>query len=109
MREQDELSAVASGAHPHALNTWHFLRSPDAPVLTWSERLHIAAAAAHGIAYLHEDCSPAFIHRWEAAYVTAVVMRVRQAAYSIYGLDLLQPISVLSGLPSSSRLFGGHR
>ncbi|GAQ82583.1 Protein kinase superfamily protein [Klebsormidium nitens] len=35
----------------------------DVQVLTWSERLHIAAAAAHGIAYLHYDCSPAFIHR----------------------------------------------
>ncbi|XP_052481330.1 proline-rich receptor-like protein kinase PERK9 isoform X2 [Gossypium raimondii] len=33
------------------------------PVLDWATRLKIAAGAARGIAYLHEDCHPRIIHR----------------------------------------------
>ncbi|PWS21988.1 serine/threonine protein kinase, partial [Enterococcus faecium] len=31
--------------------------------LDWSARVKIAAGAARGIAYLHEDCHPRIIHR----------------------------------------------
>ncbi|GAU14091.1 hypothetical protein TSUD_169160 [Trifolium subterraneum] len=34
-----------------------------APVLDWSIRVRVAAGAARGIAYLHEDCHPRIIHR----------------------------------------------
>ncbi|KAG4380029.1 hypothetical protein GLYMA_16G096900v4 [Glycine max] len=33
------------------------------PVLDWTKRVKIAAGAARGIAYLHEDCNPRIIHR----------------------------------------------
>ncbi|CAJ1941944.1 unnamed protein product [Sphenostylis stenocarpa] len=33
------------------------------PVLDWTNRVKIAAGAARGIAYLHEDCNPRIIHR----------------------------------------------
>ncbi|GAU37697.1 hypothetical protein TSUD_165000 [Trifolium subterraneum] len=33
------------------------------PVLEWEKRVKIAAGAARGIAYLHEDCNPRIIHR----------------------------------------------
>ncbi|XP_022727410.1 proline-rich receptor-like protein kinase PERK9 isoform X3 [Durio zibethinus] len=35
----------------------------DRPVLDWATRVKIAAGAARGIAYLHEDCHPRIIHR----------------------------------------------
>lgn len=31
--------------------------------LNWDTRLQIALGAAHGLAYLHHDCSPRIIHR----------------------------------------------
>ncbi|KAA8529234.1 hypothetical protein F0562_033967 [Nyssa sinensis] len=33
------------------------------PVMDWATRVKIAAGAARGIAYLHEDCHPRIIHR----------------------------------------------
>ncbi|TQD74383.1 hypothetical protein C1H46_040095 [Malus baccata] len=33
------------------------------PVLDWATRVKVAAGAARGIAYLHEDCHPRIIHR----------------------------------------------
>ncbi|KAK6931055.1 Protein kinase domain [Dillenia turbinata] len=33
------------------------------PVLDWDKRFRIAVGAAHGLAYLHEDCHPRIIHR----------------------------------------------
>ncbi|KAG1366231.1 putative Proline-rich receptor-like protein kinase PERK12 [Cocos nucifera] len=33
------------------------------PVMDWSTRVKVAAGAARGIAYLHEDCHPRIIHR----------------------------------------------
>ncbi|CAL5096648.1 unnamed protein product [Urochloa decumbens] len=45
-------------------NTLHYhLHGPGMPVLEWSTRIKIAAGAARGIAYLHEDCHPRIIHR----------------------------------------------
>lgn len=45
-------------------NTLHFhLHGHGRPVLEWSARIKIAAGAARGIAYLHEDCHPRIIHR----------------------------------------------
>ncbi|KAL5761523.1 hypothetical protein ACOSP7_017787 [Xanthoceras sorbifolium] len=45
-------------------NTLHFhLHGGDRPVLEWAMRVKIAAGAARGIAYLHEDCHPRIIHR----------------------------------------------
>ncbi|KQJ97980.1 receptor-like protein kinase isoform X1 [Brachypodium distachyon] len=35
----------------------------QAPVLEWSIRYNIALGTAHGLAYLHNDCQPAIIHR----------------------------------------------
>ncbi|KAJ8465254.1 hypothetical protein OPV22_027806 [Ensete ventricosum] len=32
-------------------------------VMDWTTRVKVAAGAAHGIAYLHEDCHPRIIHR----------------------------------------------
>ncbi|GMJ07820.1 hypothetical protein HRI_004451200 [Hibiscus trionum] len=45
-------------------NTLHYhLHGGDRPVMDWEVRLKVAAGAAHGIAYLHEDCHPRIIHR----------------------------------------------
>ncbi|KAJ3694340.1 hypothetical protein LUZ60_009820 [Juncus effusus] len=45
-------------------DTLHFhLHGKDRPVLEWKIRVKIAAGAARGIAYLHEDCHPRIIHR----------------------------------------------
>ncbi|KDP29330.1 hypothetical protein JCGZ_18251 [Jatropha curcas] len=45
-------------------NTLHFhLHGEGRPVLDWTARVKIAAGAARGIAYLHEDCHPRIIHR----------------------------------------------
>ncbi|KAJ1442186.1 Serine/threonine-protein kinase, active site [Sesbania bispinosa] len=45
-------------------NTLYFhLHGEDRPVLDWENRVKIAAGAARGIAYLHEDCIPRIIHR----------------------------------------------
>ncbi|XP_014507461.1 proline-rich receptor-like protein kinase PERK9 isoform X1 [Vigna radiata var. radiata] len=39
------------------------LHGEGMPVLEWTNRVKIAAGAAKGIAYLHEDCNPRIIHR----------------------------------------------
>ncbi|XP_057759870.1 proline-rich receptor-like protein kinase PERK9 [Arachis stenosperma] len=45
-------------------NTLYFhLHGDGRPVLEWANRVKIAAGAARGIAYLHEDCNPRVIHR----------------------------------------------
>ncbi|GLU04822.1 hypothetical protein SLE2022_219520 [Rubroshorea leprosula] len=45
-------------------NTLYFhLHGEGRPVLDWATRIKIAAGAARGIAYLHEDCHPRIIHR----------------------------------------------
>ncbi|KAL2349030.1 hypothetical protein Fmac_003030 [Flemingia macrophylla] len=45
-------------------NTLYFhLHGEGQPVLEWANRVKIAAGAARGIAYLHEDCNPRIIHR----------------------------------------------
>ncbi|KAJ0234535.1 Protein kinase domain-containing protein [Hirschfeldia incana] len=45
-------------------NTLHYhLHAPGRPVMTWETRVKVAAGAARGIAYLHEDCHPRIIHR----------------------------------------------
>uniref|UniRef100_A0A0D9WBP5 non-specific serine/threonine protein kinase n=1 Tax=Leersia perrieri TaxID=77586 RepID=A0A0D9WBP5_9ORYZ len=45
-------------------NTLHYhLHGHGRPVLDWQARITIAAGAARGIAYLHEDCHPRIIHR----------------------------------------------
>ncbi|XVF03490.1 hypothetical protein REPUB_Repub04eG0265600 [Reevesia pubescens] len=44
-------------------NTLYFHLHEDRPVLDWAKRVKIAAGAARGIAYLHEDCHPRIIHR----------------------------------------------
>lgn len=31
------------------------------PVMDWATRVKVAAGAARGIAYLHEDCNPFYI------------------------------------------------
>ncbi|XP_028787957.1 LOW QUALITY PROTEIN: proline-rich receptor-like protein kinase PERK9 [Neltuma alba] len=42
---------------------YHHLHGEGMPVLSWERRVKIAAGAARGIAYLHEDCNPRIIHR----------------------------------------------
>ncbi|KAG6534596.1 hypothetical protein ZIOFF_008499 [Zingiber officinale] len=42
-------------SHLHGKNT--------RPVMDWATRVKVAAGAARGIAYLHEDCNPKIIHR----------------------------------------------
>ncbi|GAV88937.1 Pkinase_Tyr domain-containing protein [Cephalotus follicularis] len=45
-------------------NTLYFhLHGEGRPVLDWATRVKVAAGAARGIAYLHEDCHPRIIHR----------------------------------------------
>ncbi|XP_072999515.1 proline-rich receptor-like protein kinase PERK8 [Typha latifolia] len=45
-------------------NTLHYhLHGKGRPVMEWAIRVKIAAGAARGIAYLHEDCHPRIIHR----------------------------------------------
>ncbi|CAJ1932190.1 unnamed protein product [Sphenostylis stenocarpa] len=45
-------------------NTLYFhLHGEGQPVLEWANRVKIAAGAARGLAYLHEDCNPRIIHR----------------------------------------------
>ncbi|KAK8606663.1 hypothetical protein V6N13_052430 [Hibiscus sabdariffa] len=45
-------------------NTLHYhLHGRGRPVMDWEVRVKVAAGAAHGIAYLHEDCHPRIIHR----------------------------------------------
>ncbi|KAK7407621.1 hypothetical protein VNO78_09577 [Psophocarpus tetragonolobus] len=39
------------------------LHGEGQPVLEWANRVKIAAGAARGLAYLHEDCNPRIIHR----------------------------------------------
>ncbi|WOL02910.1 proline-rich receptor-like protein kinase PERK8 [Canna indica] len=39
------------------------LHGKGKPVIDWATRVKIAAGAARGIAYLHEDCHPRIIHR----------------------------------------------
>ncbi|KAG8055503.1 hypothetical protein GUJ93_ZPchr0001g33106 [Zizania palustris] len=42
---------------------YYHLHVNEAAVLDWPTRVKIAAGAARGIAYLHEDCHPWIIHR----------------------------------------------
>ncbi|CAM8884336.1 unnamed protein product [Rhodiola kirilowii] len=45
-------------------NTLHFhLHGSKQHVMNWATRVKVAAGAARGIAYLHEDCRPRVIHR----------------------------------------------
>ncbi|XP_048433617.1 proline-rich receptor-like protein kinase PERK8 [Pyrus x bretschneideri] len=45
-------------------DTLHYhLHGEGMPVLDWATRVKVAAGAARGIAYLHEDCHPRIIHR----------------------------------------------
>ncbi|WCJ25423.1 Protein kinase superfamily protein [Euphorbia peplus] len=45
-------------------DTLHFhLHDEGRPVMDWETRVKVAAGAARGIAYLHEDCHPRIIHR----------------------------------------------
>ncbi|XP_059641417.1 proline-rich receptor-like protein kinase PERK8 [Cornus florida] len=45
-------------------NTLHYhLHDEDRPVMDWGTRFKVAAGAACGLAYLHEDCHPRIIHR----------------------------------------------
>ncbi|KAG8662451.1 hypothetical protein MANES_01G107400v8 [Manihot esculenta] len=45
-------------------DTLHYhLHGQGRPVLDWAIRVKVAAGAARGIAYLHEDCHPRIIHR----------------------------------------------
>ncbi|XP_076954381.1 proline-rich receptor-like protein kinase PERK8 [Bidens hawaiensis] len=45
-------------------NTLHYhLHGEGRPVMDWATRIRVAAGAARGLAYLHEDCHPRIIHR----------------------------------------------
>ncbi|PIA39548.1 hypothetical protein AQUCO_02600182v1 [Aquilegia coerulea] len=44
-------------------NLYHHLHGKGRPVMDWATRSRVAAGAARGIAYLHEDCHPRIIHR----------------------------------------------
>ncbi|KAG9153753.1 hypothetical protein Leryth_005873 [Lithospermum erythrorhizon] len=44
-------------------NTLHYHLHGNVSVMTWATRFKVAAGAARGIAYLHEDCTPRIIHR----------------------------------------------
>lgn len=42
---------------------YYHLHGEDRPVMDWETRVRVAAGAARGLAYLHEDCHPRIIHR----------------------------------------------
>lgn len=42
---------------------YYHLHAEGRPVMDWATRVKVAAGAARGIAYLHEDCHPRIIHR----------------------------------------------
>ncbi|XP_077244051.1 proline-rich receptor-like protein kinase PERK8 [Tasmannia lanceolata] len=42
---------------------FYHLHGEERPVMDWATRVKVAAGAARGIAYLHEDCHPRIIHR----------------------------------------------
>lgn len=45
-------------------DTLHYhLHGEGRPVMDWATRIKVAAGAARGLAYLHEDCHPRIIHR----------------------------------------------
>ncbi|CAI0451171.1 unnamed protein product [Linum tenue] len=47
-------------------DTLHFhlhSKTQGRPVMDWATRIKVAAGAARGLAYLHEDCHPRIIHR----------------------------------------------
>lgn len=44
-------------------NLYFHLQEEGRPVMEWTKRVKVAAGAARGIAYLHEDCHPRIIHR----------------------------------------------
>ncbi|EOA39757.1 hypothetical protein CARUB_v10008405mg [Capsella rubella] len=44
-------------------NLYFHLHAAGTPGLDWETRIKIAAGAARGLAYLHEDCHPRIIHR----------------------------------------------
>ncbi|MFS8011046.1 putative protein kinase RLK-Pelle-PERK-1 family [Helianthus anomalus] len=45
-------------------DTLHYhLHGEGRPVMDWATRIRVAAGAARGLAYLHEDCHPRIIHR----------------------------------------------
>ncbi|XP_060191857.1 proline-rich receptor-like protein kinase PERK8 [Lycium barbarum] len=41
----------------------YHLHGEGRPVMDWATRVKVAAGAARGLAYLHEDCHPRIIHR----------------------------------------------
>lgn len=42
---------------------WDRLHQTIGPTLDWQTRYKIALGIAHGLAYLHNDCVPAIVHR----------------------------------------------
>ncbi|KMZ56374.1 Protein kinase superfamily protein [Zostera marina] len=48
---------------PNGTLEFHLHRPSSDQVFDWNTRLKVAIGAAHGIAYLHEDCIPSIIHR----------------------------------------------
>ncbi|KAL8044314.1 hypothetical protein ABFX02_08G038800 [Erythranthe guttata] len=44
-------------------NTLHHHLHSEGNVMDWASRVKVAAGAARGLAYLHEDCQPRIIHR----------------------------------------------
>ncbi|KAG2709975.1 hypothetical protein I3760_04G003600 [Carya illinoinensis] len=44
-------------------NTLHYHLHGECPIMDWAIRMKVAAGAARGLAYLHEDCHPRIIHR----------------------------------------------
>ncbi|CAL0322153.1 unnamed protein product [Lupinus luteus] len=68
---QDSMLLVYEYHENRSLDRWLLKKSKSSGVsgsvhrvvLDWPKRLKIAIGAAHGLCYMHHDCSPAIVHR----------------------------------------------
>ncbi|XP_061356417.1 receptor-like protein kinase HSL1 [Gastrolobium bilobum] len=65
---EDTMLLVYEYMENHSLDRWLHKKSKSSGsvhhfVLDWPKRLQIATGVAHGLCYMHHDCSPPIVHR----------------------------------------------